>query len=365
MLLGRIVREPDMRGIDVESLHGVLHPTLAPYDPDGPQALVRATRSLNAVLPQLTFCKFSLTKTPQFYQRELAAQMMSYFRSNNWHGALPSMGNSSMLALLTRLAGGMGLWKGDSKVLAKKAAKEKARVEAKEQEAQELERLKLQEAKAAEDAKQEKAKSRWQAIKSGGFAAAVAAAAATAASSTGGTDTIPTRMAAEETPPSPNHAGRVPRSSKENVLDFFGAASNLMQRVPRPSKENVLEFFGAASAAVQRVSSLGKPLAREVAVLPATVPASKGQISFEVVEVKLNRKGHEKLGLVLDDGNSVVMLREGTPAALCGQIKIGDEITEIEGAVVSQERSVTTLLQELPVTPLYMLKIKRPKSSLV
>ena len=353
-----------MGGIDVESLHGVLHPTLAPYDPDGPQALVRATRSLNAVLPQLTFCKFSLTKTPQFYQRELAAQMMSYFRSNNWHGALPTLGNSSMLALLTRLAGGMGLWKGDSKVLAKKAAKEKARVEAKEQEAQALERLKQQEAKAAEEAKQEKAKSRWQAIKSVGSATTTAAAtAATAAVSTGSTNTI--LKAAEETPSSPNPSGRVPRSSKENVLDFFGAASNLMRRVPRASKENVLEFVGAASAAVQRVSSLGKPLAREVAILAATVPADMSQVSFEVVEVRLNRNGHEKLGLVLDDGNSVVMLREGTPAALCGQIEIGDEITEIEGAAVTQERSVTMLLQELPVTLEYMLKIKRPMSSLV
>ena len=44
--------------------------------PDGPVAMVRATRSLNAVLPQLTFCKFSVAKTPQFYHRELAQEMM-------------------------------------------------------------------------------------------------------------------------------------------------------------------------------------------------------------------------------------------------------------------------------------------------
>jgi len=130
-----IVREPDLERLDMESLHGVLHPTLAPYDPDGPQTLVRATRSLNAVLPQLTFCKFSLTKNPQFYQRELATEMMAYFRANNWHGALPTLGNSSMLALLTRLAGGMGAWRGDAKLMAKRAEKARAKAKAAEEKA--------------------------------------------------------------------------------------------------------------------------------------------------------------------------------------------------------------------------------------
>jgi len=138
-----VLREPDADSLDTDSLHGVLHPTLAPYDPDGPPTLVRATRSLNAVLPQLTFIKFSLSKNPQFYQRELAAEMMHYFRSNNWNGAMPTLGNSTMLALLTRLAGGMGAWRGDPKLLAKRAEKEKAKqaaVLAKEQARQEAKR---------------------------------------------------------------------------------------------------------------------------------------------------------------------------------------------------------------------------------
>jgi len=108
-----VLREPDTESIDVDSLHGILHPTLAPYDPDGPPALVRATRGLNQVLPQLTFVKFSLASTPTFYQKELATELMQFFRTNNWTGSLPSVGNSSKLALLTRLAGGMGAWKGE------------------------------------------------------------------------------------------------------------------------------------------------------------------------------------------------------------------------------------------------------------
>ena len=129
----------------------MLHPTLAPYDPDGPQALVRATRSLNAVLPQLTFVKFSLQKNQQFYQRDLAAEMMAYFRSNNWHGALPTLGNSTMLALLTRLAGGMGAWKGDAKLTAKREEKARLKLEVKEcarKEREAREREKAEEAQA-------------------------------------------------------------------------------------------------------------------------------------------------------------------------------------------------------------------------
>ncbi|KAL1523371.1 hypothetical protein AB1Y20_018315 [Prymnesium parvum] len=110
-----ILREPDTATLDLDTLHGILHPTLAPYDPDGPLAMVRATRSLNSVLPQLNFVKFSLAKAPQFYQKELAGEMLRFFRANNWHGSLPTMGNSSKLALLTRLMGGMGAWRGDAK----------------------------------------------------------------------------------------------------------------------------------------------------------------------------------------------------------------------------------------------------------
>jgi len=124
-----VLREADTESLDVDSLHGVLHPTLAPYDPDGSQVMVRATRSLNAVLPQLTFVKFSLEATPTFWNHQLAKEMMAFFRTNNWRGAQPTTGNSSKLALLTRLAGGLNRWKGNPR-LEKKVIKEKEKTKA-------------------------------------------------------------------------------------------------------------------------------------------------------------------------------------------------------------------------------------------
>ena len=56
-----------------------------------------------------------MATTPQFYNVQFALEMMEFFRANNWRGAQASIGNSSKLALLTRLAGGMGQWKGDKK----------------------------------------------------------------------------------------------------------------------------------------------------------------------------------------------------------------------------------------------------------
>ena len=80
------------------------------------------------------------------------------------------------------------------------------------------------------------------------------------------------------------------------------------------------------------------------------------------LEVRLHREGNQRLGLVLDEQNCVVMLRENTPAAICGEIEVGDEIVELQGVMVSRERRVATLLRELPDAAVYVLKIKRPLS---
>lgn len=61
-----VLREPDIEMVHFDSLHGVLHPILTPFDPDGPVQLVRAARSLNAVLRSRssTGVKFGLSATP-------------------------------------------------------------------------------------------------------------------------------------------------------------------------------------------------------------------------------------------------------------------------------------------------------------
>ncbi|KAL1520670.1 hypothetical protein AB1Y20_022240 [Prymnesium parvum] len=79
----------------------------------------------------------------------------------------------------------------------------------------------------------------------------------------------------------------------------------------------------------------------------------------EVLEVRLRREGNERLGLVLDEENSVVLLREGTPASRCGEIEVGDQILEVQGVEVTRERRVATLLRDLPEAAVYVLKIRR------
>lgn len=88
----------------------------------------------------------------------------------------------------------------------------------------------------------------------------------------------------------------------------------------------------------------------------------EGPETHAVFEVRLHREGNERLGLVLDEQNCVVMLREGTPAARSGEIEIGDQIMELQGVQVTPQRRVAVLLRELPDAAVYSLKIKRELS---
>ena len=118
-----VLREADVSTIDIESLHGILHPCFAPFDPDGLTSQVRSARNLNAVLSQITAPKFSLTKVPKYFQKEFATELIKFFRFHGWTGAQSSDGNSQKLPLLTRLAGGMNCWKGTGLEATSKAAK--------------------------------------------------------------------------------------------------------------------------------------------------------------------------------------------------------------------------------------------------
>ena len=241
----------------------------------------------------------------------MATDMMEFFRSNNWRGAQPGMGNSSKLALLTRLAGGMGAWRGDAKI-------EKERRGRMQKQPSRLEK----EAKAAEEKEAEKA-------------AVAEKAAAKGAMPTGA--------------PSKWKGLRAKVTGSAGKLSLASISETAMEEAKTEGDATIPE--GDATLPVGG----------------ATIAAEEGRESgvpgFEIVEVKLNREGRHKLGLVLDDDNSVVMLRAGGPAALSGEINVGDEITEIEGVAVSRERSVAMLLQELPITPEYSLKIKRSQST--
>ena len=79
----------------------------------------------------------------------------------------------------------------------------------------------------------------------------------------------------------------------------------------------------------------------------------------ETVEVRLLRKGSERLGLVLDSSNVVVALRDGSPAALSGEIFVGDAILAVQGHLCSPERRVAQLLRELPDAAVYAFTLRR------
>ena len=88
----------------------------------------------------------------------------------------------------------------------------------------------------------------------------------------------------------------------------------------------------------------------------------------EIVEVRLFRKGDERLGLVLDATNVVVALREGTPAAQSGEIFVSDTVLAVQGVACSAERRVAQLLRELPDAAVYAFTIRRslaPKTACV
>lgn len=92
------------------------------------------------------------------------------------------------------------------------------------------------------------------------------------------------------------------------------------------------------------------------------IPFAEREATVEssvVVEVRLSRRGDEPLGLVLDEDSCVVMLRENTPASLCGEIMLGDQITAVQGVAVTRARRVATLLHELPESAVCVLQIKR------
>eukprot|EP00966_Prymnesium_polylepis_P148522 3430897-Prymnesium_polylepis.2 len=92
-----VLREPIISDQLIDSLHLILHPVLAPYDPDGATQQVRTVRNLNTVLPQVSSPKISLAKAPKYFQQDLADDIFSFFESHEWHGAMAGHGHSAKL----------------------------------------------------------------------------------------------------------------------------------------------------------------------------------------------------------------------------------------------------------------------------
>ena len=78
-----------------------------------------------------------------------------------------------------------------------------------------------------------------------------------------------------------------------------------------------------------------------------------------VIDVRLSRKGDERLGLVLDAANVIVALREGTPAAASGELFVGDTVLAVQGVACTAEKRVALLLRELPDAATYVFTVRR------
>lgn len=81
------------------------------------------------------------------------------------------------------------------------------------------------------------------------------------------------------------------------------------------------------------------------------------------VDVKLFRKDGERLGLVLDEQNVVVALRDGTPAERSGEIFVGDKVLAVQGVACTDDKRVAVLLRELPDAAVYTFTLKRALSA--
>ena len=87
-----------------------------------------------------------------------------------------------------------------------------------------------------------------------------------------------------------------------------------------------------------------------------------------LIDVRLERTGNERFGLVLasprealpaSSANVVVALREGTPAALSGEIFVGDQILAVQGVACGADKRAAVLLRELPNVPACTFTIRR------
>ena len=128
-----VMREPAAK--DIESLHALLQPTLLAYEARSKRAA--EAKAMAAALMHGTVQEFTRARTPRYLDREIAHDIIDFMRARKWRGHLSGAGHSKRRPLLTRLVGGMKMWKGErsfkeAQETAKKDAAEAAAAAAKE-----------------------------------------------------------------------------------------------------------------------------------------------------------------------------------------------------------------------------------------
>ena len=93
--------------------------------------------------------------------------------------------------------------------------------------------------------------------------------------------------------------------------------------------------------------------------IPFAMDSGAPTETAEIVDVRIARKGNERLGLVLDETNVIVALREDTPAAASGDLFVGDTVLAVQGVTCSLEKRVAQLLRELPDAATYVFTVRR------
>jgi hypothetical protein len=103
------VREPKVR--DAESLHSIFQPVLLTVESRGQQAALAG--KMRAALLHASVTEFSRIRQPKYLDREFGRDILEFMRARRWRGHLNGHGHSKKQALLTKLVGGMKMWRGE------------------------------------------------------------------------------------------------------------------------------------------------------------------------------------------------------------------------------------------------------------
>ena len=96
---------------DMESLHGVFQPVLLAVEGRGQQAALAAR--MKGALLHASIAEFSRVTQPKYLDNHLPADLLTFLRARLWRGHLPGHGHSNKRPLLTKLVGGMRMWRGE------------------------------------------------------------------------------------------------------------------------------------------------------------------------------------------------------------------------------------------------------------
>ena len=107
------LREPKMAtsAAATEGLHSLFQPTFLAYEPRGPQLGV--AEAMEHALMAINIQEFSRKLSPKYAERDWAKDILAFLRTRRWRGHLSGFGHSKMRPLLTRLVGGMRMWRGE------------------------------------------------------------------------------------------------------------------------------------------------------------------------------------------------------------------------------------------------------------